>query len=752
MQRCLFLGCLVLCTSFRFTALAEPASSRPSSEKPESDFRAERFTAHWAFQPVTRPALPTVDAVSWVRSPVDRFVLSRLEAEQIKPSPEADRATLMRRVYLDLIGLPPTPDEVAAFLAEDRPNAYERLVDRLLASPHYGERWGRYWLDLARYADSDGYEKDRPRPNAWRYRQWVLDALNEDLPFDSFSTLQIAGDLLGPQSDDAHIASGFHRNTMHNTEGGIDPEEDRTKKTVDRTNTVGTIWLGLTVGCAQCHTHKYDPLSHHEYYSLYAFFNNMDEAEVAAPSELELVRHERAVRRHQQKLAEYEQALRDYERDKLSAAQKDWETTVTGGDAGLPAEIAAIVNTAADARTREQQKVLAEHYRTLDSGLLKLEKQLQEHIAAAPTLAAAVANVVRECEQPRETFVHLRGDFLSPGDQVTPAVPAILPPLANSDGTIDRVDLARWLFRDDHPLTARVTANRIWQRYFTRGLVATSDDFGLQGERPSHPRLLDYLARELREGGWSLKRLHRLIVTSATYRQSSAIRTDLVDKDPENVLLARQTRRRVDAELVRDMALASSGLLDPRVGGPSVRPPQPADYDKLTYANSAKWTVSEHGDARRRGLYTFFQRTSPYPMLMTFDATDSTECVVKRARSNTPLQALTLWNDTVFFECAQALGRRITAEVPTQADARSTARERAAYAVRLCLNRTATADELQLLLDLYQQQYQGLTDTAQVSALVGAESLPKGSSAREVAAWISIGRTLLNLDEFVTRE
>ncbi len=528
---------------------------------------------HWAFQPIKRPEVPATQKASWIRNPIDAFVLARLEAEGIKPSPPADKAMLMRRVYLDLIGLLPTPEEVDAFMADESDDAYEQLVERLLQSEHYGERWGRHWLDLARYADSDGYEKDKPRPNAWRYRDWVIHALNDDMPFDQFTIQQIAGDLLpplakgGPGGVKDIVATGFHRNTLHNTEGGADQEEDRVKKTVDRTNTVGAVWLGMTVGCAQCHSHKYDPLTQREYFSLYGFFNSIDERDVEAP-------------------------LRD---------QPDKKTKV---------------------------------------------------------------RAVAERGSPRETRIHIRGDFLSPGETVPVSTPGVLPAIEPRGDQPDRLDLARWLVDPANPLTARVTVNRLWQRYFGRGIVATVDDFGLQGEAPSHPQLLDWLASELVDSGWRLKHVHRLIVTSATYRQTCATRKDLVDADPENILLARQTRRRVEAEIVRDLALSASGLLDRKVGGPSVRPPQPAEYSALTYANSAKWQTSPGGDRYRRGLYTFFQRTSPYPMLMTFDSPDSNECIARRASSNTPLQALTIWNDPVFVECAQALAGASSTKPP----------------------------------------------------------------------------------------
>jgi hypothetical protein len=617
---------------------------------------ALRGSAHWAFQPVTRPPLPVVKDTSWPRGAIDCFILSRLEKEKIPPSPEADRPTLIRRLYFDLLGLPPTPAEVAQFVEDARPDAYEQLVERVLTSPHYGERFGRYWLDVARYADSDGYEKDRPRPHAWRYRNWVIDALNADMPFDRFTVEQLAGDLLPGATAEQLAATGFHRNTLHNTEGGADPEEDRVKKTVDRTNTLGTVWLGLTVGCAQCHTHKYDPITQREYYSLYAFFNSINEVDVDAPL------------------------------------------------AGVPSK---------DVK----------------------------------------AQAVSQQSTPRPTKIHIRGDFLSPGDTVQPESLAVLPPLQPREKQPDRLDLAHWVVDPANPLTARVTANRLWQRIIGRGIVATSDDFGSQGEVPSHPELLDWLAGELVQNNWSMKHIQRLIVTSATYRQSSATRTELVDIDPQNVLLARQNRQRVEAEIIRDLALAVGGLLDARIGGPSVRPPQPAEYSSLTYANSAKWEVSKGGDKYRRGMYTFFQRTSPYPMLMTFDSPDTNECCVRRSHSNTPLQALTLWNDPVFFECAQTMGRRVVGDVPPETVSSQTVRNRARHIFQLCLAREPAPNELTIVVDLYEGQLGLLErDEKATTAIVGSGHLPEGVSNSELASWISVGRALMNLDEFITRE
>ncbi len=469
------------------------------------------WESHWAFTPVTRPVLPAVSREDWPRNAIDRFVLARLEAKNIEPSPPATRATLIRRVYLDLIGLLPSPERVDAFIRNSRPFAYEQLVDELLASPHYGERWGRHWLDQARYADSDGYAIDGARV-MWPYRDWVLRALNADMPFDQFTIEQLAGDLLPAPTMDQLVATGFHRNTLINQEGGSDPEQFRNEAVVDRVNTTGAVWLGLTVGCAQCHAHKFDPISQPEYYQLFAFFNsgtdkNSHEPQVvAAPAA---------------KQTELEQR-----RDNLARARD---------------ELDQHKKQAADGDDRLKQ--LEQHVKDSENRLRRFEDRYGKTM------------IMRELKEPRETFVLVRGDFLRPAEQVTPNVPAILGALPVSPAN-SRLDLAHWLVSPDNPLTARVTVNRIWLQYFGRGLVETENDFGTQGTPPSHPRLLDWLAAELIHQNWSLKAMHRLIVTSATYRQASTARPDLREVDADNRLLARQSRLRVTAEIVRDVALA----------------------------------------------------------------------------------------------------------------------------------------------------------------------------------------------------
>ncbi len=701
-------------------------------------------SAHWAFQPVRRPALPSVRNGRWVHNEIDRFILARLEAEGIAPSPEADRPTLIRRVSLDLTGLPPTPAEVDAFARDPRSDAYERLVDRLLASPAYGERWGRHWLDAARYADSDGYEKDTGRPHAWRWRDWVIDALNGDMPYDEFAVEQLAGDLLPNATTEQKVATGFHRNTLTNREGGVDAEQFRVEQVVDRVMTTGTVFLGLTIGCARCHDHKYDPISQREFYQFFAFFNSDVETDIAAPLPGETEAEGRKRAEFAKKKAELDAAVAAYRKGHLPAAEQKWEAGLTLPVLRkLPPAIAQTVLVEPARRSPQQGKGLAAYYAKIDPKLAGLNRELAElqKNGAAEPLAQTLALGPR-----RTTHVMVRGDFLRPGAEVQPGTPAVLPPLhATAGGT--RLDLARWIVSPDNPLTPRVAVNWMWQKYFGRGIVATPEDFGTQGDRPSHPELLDYLASQFVRCGWSMKAMHRLIVTSATYRQSAKARPELHDRDPVNVLLARQNRLRLEAEVLRDSALTCSGLLVRRVGGPSVHPPQPAGISDLTYAGSAHWVEDTGPDRYRRGLYTWFQRTSPYPMLLTFDAPDANVCCVRRDRTDSPLQALTLMNDSVFVECSRALARRILAETAGQDDA-----GRVRHAFRLCLAREPTSAETESLRRLYEGLVQACRgDPAAAAKLAGAERAA-GSDITEAAAWTAFARALLNLDEFVTRE
>ena len=731
-----------------------------------ADSAAAGKSSHWAFQPVVRPAVPQVRSPkSEVRNSIDAFVLDRLRKQSILPSPEADRVTLIRRLSLDLLGLPPAPPEVDAFVKDPSPDAYERLVERLLASPHYGERWGRHWLDLARYADSNGYSIDGAR-SIWKYREWVLDAFNRDLPFDRFTVEQIAGDLLPGATPEQKTATGFHRNTMINQEGGIDLEQFRVEAVVDRVNTTGSVFLGLTVGCCQCHDHKFDPLSQREYYQLFAFLNNQDEPtlELATPEQAKQRARVRA------QIADLEKRLKAL--DTTSAAkQEQWEKNLTTGErTKLPKEIRVILDVPENGRNARQKQALTAFYRKTDliyhavaglgdplvylgaahlqAGAARTmgEKQIAELKKKDPEIVTTL--VLQERKAPRTTHIMLGGDFTRKGVQVAAATPAVLHALPDhrpGSAGLNRLDLARWLVDPANPLTPRVTVNRFWQHYFGAGLVETENDFGTQGTPPTHPELLDWLAAEFVERGWSMKAMHRLIVTSATYRQSSRARPDLATVDPRNKLLARQVRLRLDAEFVRDAALEASGMLTPKVGGPSVFPPQPDGVYRFTQINK-DWKASTGPDRYRRGLYTYLWRSAPHPGLTVFDAPDATTTCTRRNRSNTPLQALTLLNDQAYFEFAQGLAVRVLNEANPNDE------ERLRYAFRLCLARTPSELELKRLSQLLARQRAEFDAAPEEAKLLAPAELPEGTDAGQVAAWVTVARVLLNLDEFITRE
>ncbi len=894
------------------------------------------YTPHWAFIAPKEPQLPTVNRDGWVRNPIDSFILARLEKEGLSPSAEADRYALCRRVYLDLIGIPPTPEEADAFVNDTAPDAWERLVDRLLASPHYGERWARRWLDLARYADTNGYEKDRQR-DIWPYRDWVIRALNADMPFNEFTIKQLAGDMIkekvpgnvlpGKAAEEDLIATGFHRNTMLNEEGGIDPLEFRYHAMVDRVSTTGTAWMGLTVGCAQCHTHKYDPLLHTEYFQLMAFLNNADEPELELHSPDRDAAYEKNLEKARELLAklpekwpvetvgseneepasETSEAVdrafstwheRERERtvnwtrlipveaksnmplleiypegsviasgdvtkdDTYIVKFRDLPQGVTalrlealsekslpGGGPGLAyyegpkgdfflselevsegdrrVKIADASQSYAQGKTSAKLAldgdaqtgwscsdrlgqdhhavfVLAEplaqageltvkmqfsrHYacpmgrfaisvttdpRKVEARALphrierlltrseeqlseKEREELREHfLLSAPELASEAKRILdlrkppraqttlvmreRPPSNPRPTFLYNRGEFLQPKQQVEPGVPAFLPPMP-PDASRNRLTFAQWLVSPEHPLTARVTVNRQWQAFFGEGLVRTLGDFGLQGELPSHPELLDWLAIEFVKQGWSLKKLHRLIVTSATYRQSSRVTPELLASDPQNKLLARGPRVRIEAELIRDVALRASGLLSEKMYGPPVRPPQPPGVTETAYGGF-KWEASKGEDRYRRALYTFAKRSAPFAMFNTFDAPTGEVCVARRDVSNTPLQSLTLLNDTMMTECAQALGDLAAKE-------QGSAGEKAAFIFRRCLTRPPKPAELEKITAFAESQRERFeSGELKASELVSESS----EDATERAVWTTVARAILNLDETITK-
>lgn len=923
---------------------------RSGANWPESD-KAVKRNDHWAYQPLIRHPVPEVRHQDLVRNPVDAFVLARLEAEGIEPSPEADRTTLIKRLYYDLLGLPPTLEAVQRFVTDETPEAYEHVVDELLDSPHFGERWGRHWLDKARYADSDGYEKDRPRYHAWKFRDWVIQAINDDMPFDEFTIEQFAGDLLPNATQSQLQATAFHRQTLTNTEGGTDQEEFRVEAVFDRVETLGSVWLGLTVGCARCHSHKYDDISQREYYQLFAYFNNADEQDLQLPSSpeadakyvaekavfdaklaelnaplqqaiervkpgfsewqqqllarleslksnplreakpqlvqatadsgamlsevaedhswlasgpvgatdiyniewiasgggqeltllqldlltdaslpangpgradngnfvlseltLDVVESDGTLRRvpfaaakadfaqggfdpaqlidgderkmgwaiapqmgnaHQAtltlkeplKLSEGQKVqvrlVQHYERDGLTPhAIGRFRISLWSGNSpeslGIPQEIQDILAISAEKRKPDQATKLMDYFVHLDADVQKLRKSVDQHQKQAPFNPAMPIAVMQERSSNRRTTKILkRGEFLDPLGEVSPGTLHVLPPVAPGSEQPTRLDLAHWLVSPENPLTPRVTVNEMWSHLFGQGLVSTSNDFGVRGERPTHPELLDWLATELHRLGWSRKQFLRTIVMSHTYRQDSRHRAELTDHDPQNHLLARQNRFRVEAEIVRDLYLAASGLLEPRIGGPSVFPQLPPGIAELSYANNFRWgdsdwnsrpdrpwTVTPQNDIHRRGMYTFFKRTAAHPNLVTFDCPDSNTTCVERRSSNTPLQALQTLNNATFVEASRTLGERI-AELPGDDT------DRLQHLFQRCVARTPNSDELAALADL-------LTESRTYYASHGddAKLLSGGAaaSAGQQAPWILLARTVLNLDEFVTRE
>jgi hypothetical protein len=714
-----------------------------------------RTNSHWAFHPPRRATDGPAN--------VDGFVLAKLRAEGVQPSPPADRRTLIRRLSLDLTGLPPKPEEIQTFLSDTRPGAYERLVDRLLASPHYGERWARYWLDLAHYADSDGYEKDLPRPHAWRYRQWVIDALNRDMPFDEFTIEQLAGDLIPNATVEQRVATGFLRCVLTNREGGVDRAEARFEQLVNRTNTVSTVWLAMTAGCAQCHNHKYDPISQKDYYALMAFFEKAEDAEIDAPVGGEAGPYLKAladyrVKRDEiyaqykvvERAAHFEERLRDTYRNPGKDLEWDFALTVFKAmfdryekyltepkhslrDLDRFRRYFSVYNGVSSPEFRQDKK-LADDVKEARGKLTELDKTLPPY---------SLAMVIEDDPRYGPTHLRIRGDYKTLGDRVDPAGLSVLPSMP--EGPRDRMTLAKWIVSRENPLTARVAMNRLWQELFGRGIVKTSEDFGVVGDKPTHPELLDWLALEFMDRGWSWKQMVRLIVLSEAYQRSSQARPDLDTKDPENTLLARQNRVRLSAELIRDGALATSGLLNTAIGGRSIRPPQPKGVAELGYGSGNKWEETQGPERYRRGLYVHYQRTTPYPLLVTFDAPDSSIACTRRRVSNTALQALNLMNDPVFFEAAQNLGARILRETPENA----TLQQRLQFMFELCLGRQASNRETERMTQLYTQYIAKLDDE---TARKWMPAPPEGMGLREAGAWTGLSRVLLNLDEFITRE
>lgn len=677
----------------------------PRAASAEDSAREE----HWAFVAPQRPTPPAVQRDGWVRNEIDRFVLARLEGEGLAPSPEADRFTQIRRVTLDLTGLPPTPGEVDAFLSDTAPGAYRRVVDRLLESPPHAERMAMDWLDLARYADTDGYEVDKER-SMWPWRDWVIDAFNQNMPFDQFTIEQLAGDLLPKATSRQKVATGFNRNHRINRELGTIPEEWRIEYVIDRVDTTASVWMGVTMGCARCHDHKYDPFSQREFYQLFAFFNNVPEvgnggAEPNAPPLARVLT----------------------EKDEAEGAELNKRLETARGKLGV---------------LKLQPEPPGNQIVEAEERVAALEKEQKQFLEGFPTTM-----VMAEMEKPRDSFILTRGLYNQPDAKVSADVPAALPPLP-ADAPKNRLTLARWLVSPENPLTARVAVNRFWKMYFGRGLASTVDDLGTQGEPPTHPELLDWLATEFVRRGWDMKAMQRLIVTSATYRQSSRTTPELRRRDPENRLLARASRLRLPAEFVRDQALAASGLLVRKIGGPSVKPYQPPGvWDGVAY--KLKYEQGHGEDLYRRSIYTFWKRTVPPPAMTLLDAPSRELCTPSRSSTNTPLQSLLLMNDTTYVEAARFLGQRMILEGGASPE------ERLTYGYRLVLASVPEGEDLKILhaaLKRYLRKYGEDKAEAEKLGAVGESPPDKRIAAEELAAYTAIGSVILNLDKTITRE
>ncbi len=707
-----------------------------------------KWGEHWAFVPPKRSEVPKIEGAL---NPIDAFVRDRLAKENLSPAPEADKARLIRRVTLDLTGLPPTLQEVDAFVSDSSPQAYQKVVDRLLASPRYGERWCWDWLDASRYADTNGYQGD-PERTMWPWRDWVVRAINENMPYDRFTIWQLAGDLLPGATNEQKLATGFNRNHMMNGEGGRIAEESRVENVFDRVETVSTIWLGLTFGCSKCHDHKFDPLTMRDYFALYDFFNQTSETgqgrggqaapalDMSTPDEVE--RSKQAEERVTKMAAEVDA----FELKKFP--RPDGKPLAESDAINLPGNLPATL-----AKTEPKKRgvdalleaiaYFKDHDADYSAVLNKLLKAVRERDAAAKNVTRVM--IMDTLKEPRPTFILTKGAYDKPTEEkVTAGTPASLPAMEASSPR-NRLGLAQWLVSPQNPLTARVTVNRFWQAFFGTGLVKTVEDFGVQGEKPSHPELLDWLAALFMESGWDVKALHRLIVTSATYRQSSHVTGELFERDPENRLLARGPRFRLPSWMLRDQALAASGLLVEKAGGPAVMPYQPEGiWEEATFGK--KSYKQDHGEALyRRSLYTFWRRIVGPTMF--FDNTSRQTCYVRAIRTNTPLHALTTLNDTTFVEAAHALAQRVML-----AERDDTARLRLLY--RLTVTRDIRPEENTLLLArlaTLKAQFAGDAEAARKLLTVGESKRDPSLPAAEHAAWASLCQLVLNLDEALSK-
>jgi hypothetical protein len=714
------------------------------------------YQRHWSFEPPIKPDVPAG------LNGIDVLVQKRLAKIGLAPSPEADRRTLIRRLYFDLVGLPPTPQEVSAFVTDGSPNAYEALVDRLLANPHYGERMALGWLDVVRFADTIGYHSDEPQ-NIWPYRDWVIRSFNENKRFDRFTKEQVAGDLLPDASQETRVGSAFNRLLLTTAEGGAQPKDYESRMLTDRVRAIGAVWLGLTTGCAQCHDHKFDPFTTRDFYSLGAFFADIEEPIIGRREDGMLV----ATSDEESHLAKLDERLAEAN-DKLNAAQRLWEADVAARKVVLPElqqesnasdadkrtarRIVRILKKEAAQRSVDEQQKLQTYFHTKMAGiaapeheaLASAEKERKEFYDSLPKVL-----VSKKAKEKRIVRILPRGNWMDEsGEVMHAALPHFLPQPNTSGRQLTRLDLAEWLVARENPLTARTVMNRMWQQFFGTGISRVLDDLGAQGEPPVNPALLDWLACEFMDSGWDMKHMVRLIVTSQTYRQVSTAPRELMAADPANRELARQSRFRLDAELVRDNALTIGGLLSPKIGGPSAKPYQPAKYWENLNFPPREYVADQDENQYRRGLYTWRQRTFPHPSLMAFDASTREACTAERSRSNIPQQALVLLNDPTYVEAARAFAARILKECSGTTDARIN------WAWQQALQRDPTKEEMKTIATLLADRladYREDMPSADALLEIGIAPVPPGIDKPELAAWTHVARVLINLHETVTR-
>lgn len=709
------------------------------------------WSEHWAFVTPTKPAPAEVPDEPWVRNAIDRFIGAKLDEIDLSPSPEASRETLIRRVSLDLTGLPPTPEEVNAFITDPAADAYKRVVDRLLSSPHYGERWAWPWLDAARYADTNGYQGDRER-TMYPWRDWVVQALNDNMPYDQFTIWQLAGDLLPEPTQEQLIATGFNRNHMINGEGGRIAEENRIEYIFDQLETVGTVWMGLTMNCARCHDHKYDPITKNDYYSLFAFFNQTPvtgeggDPKTAPNIALQPLKTEIRLSGLNSTIAALKNSLKG-RRAALLPVPEYWEREALMGLEDDDTLI-QILNTPREERTKEQAEEAAKRFLDSDEAYRELNARVTDLTKERDSIENGTVRVMimEDMSEPRATHILERGNYRKPGETVEADVPATLPDLP-PDAPRNRIGLAKWLVDPGHPLTARVTVNRFWAEIFGQGLVKSTENFGVQGEQPSHPELLDWLAVTFVESGWDIKALLRRIVASATYRQASVIDNETLAADPLNRYLARGPRFRMPSWMIRDQALFASGLMVPELGGPPVKPYQPDGlWQEFSFGN-IKYKRDTGEKLYRRSLYTYWRRIVAPPMF--FDSSTRQTCTVKATRTNTPLHALATLNDPAYVEAGRALAERLLT-MPNASD-----HDRIGIAFQRVMARPAREEEVELLVRSLQRlktQYGGDPDAANAYLAVGEHTPSVEMDPIEHAAYASLCLALLNTDEALTRE